>query len=371
MNKIMSALGWVIGKALPIKHNKIVVSSYYGRGYSDSPKAIVDELLKSDRSLDIIWLTEDNKSLPEGVRGVPYDSIRRMLELSSAKIWIDNCRKGAKYKKSGQYYMQVWHGFALKQIEKDVVDKLPDANYEQYAMRDSSQIDVIISNSDHMTRVYKESFWYKGDVLQFGSPRNDVFFKANNDIRSKVHSALNIDEQINIVLYAPTFRVSQTLEPYQMDTLAICESLSKRFGGQWVFVTRLHPNIAKLASELNYKDSIDATDYDDIQELLVASDVLISDYSSVLFDFMLTKRPCFMFATDIEDYRNDRNFYISLDEMPFPISVDNKSFCEAIENFDETTYNKLITSFQMKYGFNEDGNASARCVEWIINQMEE
>lgn len=371
MNKIQSALGWIIGKTLPVKKNKIVVSSYYGRGYSDSPKAIVDELLKSDRSLDIVWLTDDITSLPNGVRGVPYNSIRRMLELSSAKIWIDNCRKGAKYKKTSQYYMQVWHGFALKQIEKDVIDKLPDANYEQYAKRDSSQIDVIVSNSSHMTKVYKNSFWYQGDIQQFGSPRNDVFFKSNTDLRRKVRTALNIDENTNIVLYAPTFRVSQSLEPYQMDTNAICKSLSHRFGGLWVFVTRLHPNIAKLASQLDYKDSVDATEYDDIQELLVASDVLISDYSSVLFDFMLTKKPCFMYATDIEDYRNDRNFYISLDEMPFPISVDNTSFCKAIENFDETSYNDSIKSFKNNYGFNEDGNASKRCAEWIFNRMED
>ena len=141
-------------------------------------------------------------------------------------------------------------------------------------------------------------------------------------------------------------------------------------GGKWVFVTRLHPNIAKLSSELHYTDSVDATDYNDIQELLVASDVLISDYSSVVFDFMLSKRPCFMYATDIEEYRNDRNFYIPLDEMPFPISVDNRSFCESIEKFNKDDYNDAVSKFMNNYGIKEDGQASKRCVDWIIKQME-
>lgn len=370
MNKIQSALGWIIGHSLPIKQNKIVVSSYYGRGYSDSPKAIVQELLKQGTSYDIVWLTDDKNSLPDGVRAVPYNSIRRMLELSTAKIWIDNCRKGAKFKKAGQYYMQLWHGFALKQIEKDVIDKLPDANYENYAKRDSSQIDIIISNSDHMTRVYSDSFWYDGPVKQFGSPRNDMFFHDNSSVRKKVRRTLQIDDNTNIVLYAPTFRVTHSLEPYNMDSAAICNALESRFGGKWVFVTRLHPNIAKLSSELHYTDSVDATDYNDIQELLVASDVLISDYSSVVFDFMLSKRPCFMYATDIEEYRNDRNFYIPLDEMPFPISVDNRSFCESIEKFNKDDYNDAVSKFMNNYGIKEDGQASKRCVDWIIKQME-
>ena len=153
LNKVQSGLGWLAGKTMPIKKNKIVVTSYYGRGFSDSPKAIVEALLDSGKELDIVWLTKEPTEVPEGVRCVEYDSAARMTELSTAKIWIDNCRKGAKYKKDGQIYMQVWHGFALKQIEKDVVDKIPDPNYENYAIRDSQQTDLIVSNSRHMTRV--------------------------------------------------------------------------------------------------------------------------------------------------------------------------------------------------------------------------
>lgn len=370
MNKIVSGLSWLVGKALPVKSNKIVVSSYYGRGYSDSPKAVVEALRESRCDLDIVWLSKGNSALPKGIRQVEYDSPRRMLELSTAKVWIDNCRKGAKYKKKDQVFMQLWHGFALKRIEKDVVDKLPDSNYENYSKRDSKQTDLIVSNSSHMTKIYRDSFWYDGEIAEFGSPRNDLFFKDNQSISKKVHHVLGIDENTRIALYAPTFRVTQSLEPYAMDSTAVCDSLSKRFGGSWIFVTRLHPNIAKLAEELSYPNSVDATLYDDIQELLIASDVLISDYSSVVFDYMLSKRPCFMYATDIDEYKSDRNFYIPLDEMPFPIAVNNITFCDNIENFNENTYNKSIQQFSVKYGMIDDGNASRRCADWILRKME-
>lgn len=363
-------MGWLAGKALPIQKNKIVVTSYYGRGFSDSPKAIVEALLESGKDLDIVWLCKPDSVLPKGVRAVDYDSPQRMRELATAKVWIDNCRKGAKYKKDGQIYMQVWHGFALKQIEKDVVDKIPDPNYENYAIRDSKQTDLIVSNSSHMTKVYKESFWYDGPVQEFGSPRNDIFFKENDWARQKVHHVLGVPGDVKIALYAPTFRVTQSLEPYTMDSEAICKALSERFGGNWIFMTRLHPNVAKLSDQLPYENAVDATSYDDIQELLVAADVLISDYSSVVFDYMLSGKPCFMYATDIEDYKNDRNFYISLDEMPFPIAVNNKTFIDNIIHFDDNTYIKSIRSFAEKYGMVDDGNASRRCAEWILSKME-
>lgn len=137
-----------------------------------------------------------------------------------------------------------------------------------------------------------------------------------------------------------------------------------------MFVTRLHPNVAKLSDQLPYEDAVDATSYDDIQELLVSADALISDYSSVVFDYMLSQKPCFMYATDIEEYKNDRNFYIPLDEMPFPIAVNNKTFIDNIENFDDNTYRNSIRAFADKYGMIDDGSASRRCADWILSKME-
>jgi CDP-glycerol glycerophosphotransferase (TagB/SpsB family) len=117
------------------------------------------------------------------------------------------------------------------------------------------------------------------------------------------------------------------------------------------------------------KMPLDATMYDDIQELLSASDAIISDYSSVIFDFALTGRPCFQYAADIDAYRRDRNFYIPLDKLPFPLSVTPDELCESIRNFNDGAFAEKWKSFAGQYGIIEDGQASRRCADWILEKI--
>ena len=194
VSKGLSAALWTAGRLLPVQKNKIVVTNFYGRGYGDNLKPIVAELLRRGGGLDIVWLTADEgaaKSLPAGVRAVPYTPWNRIRELCTAKIWLDNNRKGARVKKPGQWYLQTWHGFALKRIERDVVDTLPPG-YAEYAARDSAQTDLIVSNAAFMTRIYRESFWYDGEIAEFGSPRNDVLFTDGVPARKKVADLLGL-----------------------------------------------------------------------------------------------------------------------------------------------------------------------------------
>lgn len=374
-DRLKTAGEWFRGRGLPIDENKIVVTSFYGRGYGDNPKAIASELLKRNAGVKIVWLVSGEKareSLPEGVTACDYDSPEKIRELSTAKVWIDNSRKGARFKKPGQIYLQTWHGFALKRIEKDAADKLP-AEYAEYARRDSAQCDLIVSNSAFMTKIYKESFWYDGEVEEFGSPRNDALFADNSDAVKKVQAALGIPENKKILLYAPTFRATGSLDAYGLDYASAADALAKRFGGEWVVLVRLHPHVTELAKDLKFdrEFTFDATAYDDMQELLAASDAVITDYSSLMFDFALTRRPCFQFATDIEAYRGDRNFYFPLDELPFPLAVNNGELRARIESFDEKAYLEKWDAFCKKVGMKEDGHASERCADWIIGKIKE
>ena len=207
IKKIQKGLAWLLYRALPVQKNKVVFTSFYGRGASDNPKAIVDELAKCPEKLDIVWLAKDpdHAGVPEGVRVVPYDTPAAIREMSTAKVWVDNCRKGARNKKKGQYYMQTWHGFALKRIERDVADKLntpENAAYAEYAKRDSAQIDAIISNSTFMTKIYQESFWYDGPVLEYGSPRNDILVHPSADAKKTIAKALHLPEDCRYIMYA-------------------------------------------------------------------------------------------------------------------------------------------------------------------------
>lgn len=374
--KIQKGVAWTLYRALPVHKNKVVFSSFYGRGASDNPKAVIDALAKCPEKLDIVWLAKDtaHAGVPDNVRVVEYDTPAAIRELSTAKVWVDNCRKGAHHKKKGQYYMQTWHGFALKRIERDVADKLntpENAAYAEYAKRDSAQIDAIISNSTFMTKIYQESFWYHGSVLEYGSPRNDILVDPPADAKKRIAAALQLPEDCNFVIYAPTFRADHSLEAYQLDYHAVCKACEQRFGGRWIMLVRLHPNIMQMAKDLTFDNQVtfDATAFDDMQLLLSACDAVITDYSSLMFDFALTRRPCFQFATDIDDYKNDRNFYFPIDETPFPLAKSNEQMVQKILDFNETAYRQDWDAFYQKMGFCEDGNASQRCVEWILDKI--
>ena len=371
--KIQKGLAWTVGRLLPVQKNKIVISSYYGRGYSDNPKAIVDELLTRKEDFDIVWLAKnpEKAGVPDGVRVVKYDTPAAIRELSTARIWIDNCRKGARYKKSGQYYIQTWHGFALKRIERDVADKLntpENAAYAVYAQRDSEQIDVIISDSSFMTEIYKKSFWYDGLVEQVGSPRNDILVNPPSNAKEKIAEALHLPTDCKYVMYAPTFRADGSLDAYDLDYEAVCAACEKRFGGKWIMLVRLHPNVMQQAKNLKFdnKTTFDATAFDDMQLLLAACDCVITDYSSLMFDFALTRRPCFQFATDIDAYKNDRNFYFPIADTPFPLAKNNTDMVRQIELFDENLYRMDCDEFFEEMGFVLDGKASQHCADLIV-----
>lgn len=374
IKKIINRAVWLLCRMLPVEKNKIVVSSYYGRGYCDNPKAIVNELIKRNYSGRIIWLTRGHEaadSLPERVEACDYDSLRMIREISTAQIWIDNCRKEARYKKQQQIYVQTWHGFALKRIEKDALSTFPEY-YEGFAKRDSSFCNLIVSDSDFMTRIYRQSFWYSGEIKKFGAPRNDIMQEDAQPYRLKVAQTLGLPQDCHTVLYAPTFRADLSLTTYCLDYQRLRSACQKRFGGNWVVLVRLHPNIMKKSADLCLDNisTFDATAYQDMQELLAAVDVVVSDYSSLMFDFALTDRPCFQFATDIEDYKQDRNFYLPLDKLPFPLAVDNDQMEQNILAFEPQAYTVNLHRFINEYGIISDGQASLRCVDWILQQLD-
>lgn len=369
---LIRRFAWIVFACFPIKKGKIVVSSYYGRGYGDNPKYIVEELLKQCPDCSIIWLVKDEKTndLPERVKKCLITSPLAIYHLATAKVWIDNCRKSFMFKKKRQVYIQTWHGFALKRIERDVSEHL-SPQYVKQAIKDSKHIDYIVSCSDFMTNIYKKSFWYDGEVVQAGAPRNDIIINGCTEIVRDVKSAFSVPDRKKIVLYAPTFRANGGLEAYGIDYSRLKQSCEQRFGGEFVVIVRLHPNILNKSQELNFdgENIINGSYYSDMQELLVASDVVISDYSSLMFDFALSSKPCFQFATDIEDYKSDRNFYFKMDSLPFSIATNNDELESVISCFDHSLYSEKLEAFWRSVGMNREGNASRLCTKLIIDNL--
>ncbi|MBR0536996.1 MAG: CDP-glycerol glycerophosphotransferase family protein [Clostridia bacterium] len=368
---------WQLFRICPVKKNKIAVVSFFGRGYSDNPKYITDVLLRDPDlagKLDIRWMTKkgEETSLPDGVRAVRFGSVAYVYHMSTAKIWIDNARKYYTVKKKNQYYMQTWHGaFGLKKIEADAADTLP-AGYLRMAQRDARFTDVMLSNSKTLTKLYREAFWFpQGEIIENGLPRNDILFSATEADRRRTRREIGVKEDRRICLYAPTFRNDGGLGAYDLDYPRLAKALAGRFGGEWTVLLRLHPNVAKAAGGLaaDGKTVVDVSAFPDIQRLYTVSDAVVTDYSSVMFDFMQTGRPVLLYASDLESYRKERDFFIPPDSLPFPMAQDNDGMEALIAAFDPEAEQKKTAAFIEKHGFCDSGHAAETAAAWIKEKL--
>ncbi len=346
----------------PIKRGRFLFISMSGNVYGGSPRAFSDFLIQNSNNY-ICWAESEKLNITDdSIDTVKlytwkyyYTLLRSQVIVSDQRLW----RPMLPIKRNCQLYIQTWHGTALKRIEADIPNL--DLGYEQMAKRDSRLIDLIISGSSFMTDIYKRSFWYKGDIMEIGTPRNDIFFsKENKSNRNKVTRYFGLNDE-KILLYAPTFRANGNMGACHINTNMIIQALSQKY--VWKILVRLHPNLmgilTKQEFETLYPNAIDASNYPDMQELLVAADLLITDYSSSMFDYMYSGKPCIIYATDIEVY--DRGFYLSIRELPFPIAETEKQ----LEMILQEEPNPNYKDFLIKISSKEEGSASQQLYEYL------
>lgn len=358
---------------LPLKKNKIIFSSFSARNFTDNPKYIAEEILKRNIDVDCVFVLDHEPvdTLPSGIRIVRYNTLRYLYELATAKFWIDNTRKqDFVVKRKGQIYIQTWHGaLPLKKIEKDISGILSN-KYIKTAKNDSKMIDYLLTSSEFGENILKDSFWYEGKILITGSPRLDILFQNNIQLKEKIRNELSLDNGVKYILYAPTFRDDGNTDVYKIDFDKIIEKFSHRFGGKWKVIFRLHPNIREKYIFLN-ENIIDASYYPDITNLYLIADCLITDYSSTMFDYALTGKPVFLYAPDSETYFSIRHSYFDLEDLPFELCKSIEELENRILNFNINTYKKNVNLFFNKINLLEDGHASERVVNLILKIMEE
>lgn len=373
--KIQLSFCWFLGRFKGVDKKKVVFSSYHGWGYSDNPKAIAEALMAGQTDAKLVWLVDSEASaatLPEGIQPCYMGTPEMVHELATARVWVGNCRMYAPYKKKKQFYLQTWHGFPLKRIERDALEAL-GSEYAQAAEKDSRKIDLLLSSSRFDTEVLHRCFWYNGKIAEYGTPRNDIFFRKNDHLGVKIREHFALPEDQKIILYAPTYRAEQATNVYSLDVHRLRAMCARRFGGSWTVLVRMHPDVVHLSEELFFYDGItvlDATMYPDMQELLVAADMLVTDYSSCMFDFALSKKPCILFANDVSDYIRERNIYFPLQTLPFPVADNNLTLLQIVENFDYEEYLEKRREFFGRLAFREDGKASQRCAQWILEKLQ-
>ena len=358
-----------------IKDKKIVFinqNSYCGHG-----KYITEQLLKIRKDLDIVWFVEDPfLELPEGVRLVNrWNNKKYIYEMETAQMWVsDYCVPTYLVKRQEQIFVMVkhWSSITLKSFALDILKFKNITSPELLSEQSGENMDYIIVGSEFDEKSCRSGFAFKGEVYYAGSPRSDILFYPQG-VREKICEQYHIDQNYHILMYAPTFRYGPEFTSkwearnIELDYEQVKQTLEKHFGGKWCILLRLHPTVIKESYGIKMPEYvINVSEYPDSQELVAASDILITDYSSIMFEPAFVKKPVFLFATDKKEYINgERELLIEYDTLPFPIAESNEELVQEIQDFNCQAYEENVTKFLDKYDIHEDGHASERAAAFI------
>lgn len=353
----------------PLRSNSIFVYGFLSQGWGDHPKYILSELNKRSAGYKVYWPTYAKN--PPQVSNVTYvkpKSLKALYYQATSKIWIATVRMPYyAIKRKGQIYIQTWHGaINMKRIEGECLNSLTE-RYVLMAKHDSDMIDYLVCANEDKVNLFTKYFWLeKGELLKIGSPRNDILVNKEFDNSLKGNPTF-VNKKV--VLYAPTFRAGRGTEIYRLDFERLLNVIEESYQGEWILVIRLHPTMAGRSSEIVEYGSriVDGSGIDDVQELLAITDILITDYSSIIFDFLDTGRPAFIYAPDIEEYKKERDFHLQLEDTPFDISTTQTGLETSISQFDEAAYNERLKIFRDKMGIYDDGHASEKIAKLILH----
>lgn len=368
----------IIRPIVKINNKRIFCWSYSAKKYACNPRALTEYILANHaEEYEVYWGFDkdiDVTMLDKRIHVVRKYSIHYLYALYSSKFIFYNARNNPHdsmfVKKNGQKYIMMWHGpFALKRIEKDALDSLSE-NYVLSAKQDSHECDLMLSNSVFFTNLIYKSFWYNGEVLEKCSPRNDVLYNDHlkNTSYINIRKSLNLSLDSKIVLYAPTFRGNgKDLDYYKLNWDKLLPYFEMMLGGNVEILLRLHPNIANIEGIdrlLINKHVHNVTQIPDITDLLFAADVMISDYTSAMFDYAILRKPCFIYAVDKNEY--NRGFYWEFGQLPFDLAENEEQLIKNIIHFDINKYQMKLSHFINNiWGLNEDGCACERLFKWM------
>ena len=358
-----------------IDPRKVVFSSFRSTTYSDNPKAISEKLHALYPQAEIVWLFKD----PEAKRAIVPDYVRlassqfesAMAELATAHIWVDNFAK-APYlylNREKQVYLNTWHGDrAFKKIGYDVKTKL------DYRLEEDCH--AMIAGSDFGEAMMRSAFAFKGDLIKSGSPRDDRLVRFDPAEAAAIKEKLGIAPETRLLLYAPTFRDTSARESAQsatMDLRRTVAALERRTGEKWLCLFRAH-YLALMGLKLEEVQDllIDMTRYEDMTDLLMIADALLTDYSSCAMDFCLLGRPIYLFQSDLETYTTqDREMYRDMRDTPFFTAHTQEELEALIADVDAEKARENCRQICDYYGFYETGHATEDVCRYLIAKLEE
>lgn len=365
----------------PLQNDMVLFNYFNGRGYGGNPKAIAEAFHRMYPDVRLIWTCAgdaDRESLPEYIIPVKHQSPEYFRTMAIAKAWVFNVLPpGGIRKRNGQIYVQTWHGDRpLKKILKDAAEG--SAKYRNTSDRlsfEDSQCDYFISGSRWFSGVWKRAAGFDGTILEYGMPRNDCLVNADSaesrERAQMVRKKYGIRNDTKVLLYAPTFRdhlLNDSTIENGPDLSGIIRHLKEKDGCEWVCLVRAHSG-ARLETGSDSDQYIDVTLYPDMSDILLASDLLITDYSSCAGDFALLHRPVILYQQDLDEYENkDRQLYFDMKETPFLTCADQDGFYRLLDSLNQEMICQNCDDILSFYEVVDTGKASEKVCLTIAEQ---
>ncbi|MGW0791831.1 bifunctional glycosyltransferase/CDP-glycerol:glycerophosphate glycerophosphotransferase [Streptomyces sp. NPDC002911] len=352
----------------------VLYSSFDGRQYSDSPRAVYEELAGRGTGVEHLWVVRDQQAaVPAGVRAVALHSTEWYEALARSRWIVTNTQLPEWFERAeGQFVVQTWHGTPLKRIGRDLAGTaFADAAYMDSMPRRAAQWSVLVSPNRFSTSILRRAFGHTGEVLECGYPRNDLLHAPDRaDLADAVRQSLAVPDGKRVVLYAPTWRedLPKRSGLYGLDLQLDLEQARKALGDDHVLLVRRHYLVGGSIPESDFLRDVSC--HPDVAELMLISDVLVTDYSSLMFDFAQTGRPMLFHTYDLEHYRDTlRGFCFDFENRaPGPLIADSAAVVEALRDPEAATagHRAAYAAFRESFCDLDDGTAAARVVDRML-----
>ncbi len=374
----------IVGK-LPANQKLIVFESFLGKQYSCNPRAIYEYLNEHHPEYQMYWSIDPrfaSSFAGKDLRVVNRFSIKWLFLMARARYWVSNSRLPLWIPKPAHtLYLQTWHGTPLKRLATDMAEvHMPGTDTRRYKdnfLAESSRWDYLISPNQYSTEIFTRAFNFNKSMLETGYPRNDILFNENREVaQANLKRRFQIPTDKKVILYAPTWRDNEFYEKgkYKFNLKLDLSEMKRQLGEDYVILLRMHYLIAENLDLSEYEGfAYDTSQHEDIRELYLLADLLITDYSSVFFDYGNLKRPIIFFVYDIETYRDQlRGFYFDFEsEAPGPLVKSTTEVITEIRKLEENGYllPERFEAFYQRFGYLEDGEASKRVVEKVFRPV--
>jgi CDP-glycerol glycerophosphotransferase len=370
----------------PYENTTIIFESFGGRQVSDSPYAIYKVFKTLYPGINMIWSIDRSQKKFCKENQIAY-VVRRTNKwvriLEKSQFWISNARFPTWVKKPSYVtYIQTWHGTPLKKLGLDIENvSMPGTTtvkYHKNFVREANRWDALVSPNDYSTQIFRSAFGFNNQILKIGYPRNDELINTQPEDIDAIKEQLGIPLDKKVVMYAPTYRDNQFAEKgkYTFELPFDLDDFRKSFGDDTVLILRMHYLISNALDISDYSDFVyDYSNYPNISDLYLVSDLLITDYSSVFFDYAYLKRPILFYPYDYHLYKEElRGFYLNYEkDLPGKIAENSKQLLEEINHalaHPDMAANEKFMNFYNRFCAINDGLSSLKVVNYVMHQIE-